>query len=677
MSLHRILPFVLAVVSAALPYGRKNGYVVHEKRASSGRWGRTDRVDTNATIPLRIGLTQTNLHLGYDLLMDVSHPSSANYGKFLSADEVYELFKPEQGVVDEVKDWLASEGVNTAEIVHSDNKGWLAIDLPAYHVEKLFMTEYYIYEHPEKELVSVGCQEYSVPVHLAEKIDYIRPCIKLSSPIRKAAPAKPKRSTEMGPPNRHRGPQSYNSQWSTWPKPPAHSGLPPDLQNCGVNITPPCIRALYDIPAGYLATPGYELGLYEQGSYYDASDVNAFFANFAPWVPQGTLPELKSIDGGEAPINCTNAGVCGEADIDVDLSTSLIYPQKVINFQVDDSYYAPREVALNNLFNTFLDALDGSYCNYTAYGITGDSPSIDPTYPDPHKGGYKGQLMCGVYTPTKVISISYGESEEGLPANYVRRQCNEFMKLGLQGHSIVVASSDYGVGAPPGDPPGSATGCLSNLTEGMNGTIFNPDYPADCPYVTAVGATMLPRNGTIYDKELTMYVPEVAPHFSSAGGFSNYYPMPGYQAAAVAEYFAKHDPGYPYYYANASGTNYGEGGGIYARGGRAMPDVSANGAWLNAIVAGSLGNWFGTSLAAPIFSSVLTLINEELAKVGKGPVGFVNPALYENPWVLNDITSGPNPNCGTDGFPAVQGWDPSTGLGTPNYPRMLDLFLHL
>lgn len=49
-------------------------------------------------------------------------------------------------------------------------------------------------------------------------------------------------------------------------------------------------------------------------------------------------------------------------------------------------------------------------------------------------------------------------------------------------------------------------------------------------------------------------------------------------------------------------------------------------------------------------------INEELAKVGKGPVGFVNPALYENPWVLNDITSGPNPNCGTDGFPAVQGW---------------------
>ena len=41
--------------------------------------------------------------------------------------------------------------------------------------------------------------------------------------------------------------------------------------------------------------------------------------------------------------------------------------------------------------NTFLDALDGSYCDYRAYGITGDSPlALDPKFPDPAKGGYKG-----------------------------------------------------------------------------------------------------------------------------------------------------------------------------------------------------------------------------------------------------------------------------------------------
>lgn len=84
------------------------------------------------------------------------------------------------------------------------------------------------------------------------------------------------------------------------------------------------------------------------------------------------------------------------------------YPQSVILYQVDDSYYAPREIALVNTFNTFLDALDGSYCTYSAYGITGDSPGIDPIYPDNHTGGYKGQLMCGTYKPTKVITASYG-----------------------------------------------------------------------------------------------------------------------------------------------------------------------------------------------------------------------------------------------------------------------------
>ena len=33
-----------------------------------------------------------------------------------------------------------------------------------------------------------------------------------------------------------------------------------------------------------------------------------------------------------------------------------------------------------------------SYCNYTAYGETGDDQSIDPVYPDPHPGGYQGKL---------------------------------------------------------------------------------------------------------------------------------------------------------------------------------------------------------------------------------------------------------------------------------------------
>jgi tripeptidyl-peptidase-1 len=82
--------------------------------------------------------------------------------------------------------------------------------------------------------------------------------------------------------------------------------------------------------------------------------------------------------------------------------------------------------------------------------------------------------MCGVYTPTTVISISYRIAEADQPAKYLQRQFNEFMKLGLQGHTILVSSGDYGVAADPNNSgDGGSIGCL-----GENQSIFNPETPA-------------------------------------------------------------------------------------------------------------------------------------------------------------------------------------------------------
>ncbi|KAI8867113.1 hypothetical protein GQ42DRAFT_127214, partial [Ramicandelaber brevisporus] len=49
---------------------------------------------------------------------------------------------------------------------------------------------------------------------------------------------------------------------------------------------------------------------------------------------------------------------------------------------------------------------------------------------------------------------------------------------------------------------------------------------------------------------------------------------------------------------------------------------------------------------------------------------FLNPLLYKHPHALNDVIAGHNPSCGTPGFPAKAGWDPVTGLGTPNYVKL-------
>lgn len=399
------------------------------------------------------------------------------------------------------------------------------------------------------------------------------------------------------------------------------------------------------------------MGLYEQLDAFSQADLDLFFANFAKNVPQGTSPKVISVDGGTAPVAASSDRNTGESDVDLDLSTSLIYPQTVTVYQVDDlpeSTYVEEIGNLTGVLNTFLDAVDGSYCNYTAYGITGDSPGIDPTYPDTSglPGAYTGPLECGTYSLTRVVSISYGDAEANYPKAYMQRQCSEIMKLGLQGHSILEASGDYGVASFPGN--GGPNGCLSG--NGQNSTIYNPDALSSCPYITSVGGTRLYENDTVYDPESAMQVNLTAyniatgegttdPYlqfFGSTGGFSNYFTPPSYQAEAVANYLSKYAPDVPSYSIGADApanvtSLIGANGGVYNRAGRGFPDVSANGAFLLIYNNLTLEHIFGTSLSSPIFASVLTLINEERTAAGKGPVGFVNPVLYEHPEVSAHI----------------------------------------
>jgi tripeptidyl-peptidase-1 len=76
---------------------------------------------------------------------------------------------------------------------------------------------------------------------------------------------------------------------------------------------------------------------------------------------------------------------------------------------------------------------------------------------------------------------------------------------------------------------------------------------------------------------------------------------------------------------------------------------------------------------------------------------FMVVALLMGSRVMKDVTEGGNRGCGTPGFSAVEGWDPgksslcrlnlcgvdadfvrlATGLGTPIFPKMLDLFMSL
>ncbi|KZV83885.1 subtilisin-like protein [Exidia glandulosa HHB12029] len=228
--------------------------------------------------------------------------------------------------------------------------------------------------------------------------------------------------------------------------------------------------------------------------------------------------------------------------------------------------------------------------------------------------------------PPQVLTTSYGEGEADAGADLADALCNAYMQLGARGVSIIFASGDSGVAAPSGQ-------CSDK---------FAPTFPASCPYITAVGSTQ-------------GFAPETAAAFSS-GGFSEHFDMPDYQSSAVASYLQQ-----------LGDTNSGK----FNPKGRAYPDVSTQGVNFAVVNGGQVTGVQGTSASSPLFASVIALINDELAGAGKPPLGFLNPWLYSTAAnAFMDVTSGNNPGCGTDGFEAMSGWDPVTGLGTPNYEAL-------
>ncbi|KAJ4484943.1 family S53 protease [Lentinula edodes] len=238
--------------------------------------------------------------------------------------------------------------------------------------------------------------------------------------------------------------------------------------------------------------------------------------------------------------------------------------------------------------------------------------------------------------PPPVVTTSYGIAEGFFTpsdAGLMEQVCNSLMQASSRGISLLVSSGDDGAG-----------GCIAGAT---NLTLFTA-FPSACPYVTAVGS-------------VTKISPEVASNFSG-GGFSNYFSRPSYQDSAVSSYFS------------SIGTI---NEGLYNSSGRAVPDIAAQGENIPIISNGQDVLEEGTSASSPIFASVISLVNDRLIAEGKPVLGFLNPFIYSNPQAFFDIVDGSTPglvpaDCpGTLGWSAVEGWDPATGFGTPNFDAIV------
>eukprot|EP00465_Bigelowiella_longifila_P009308 CAMPEP_0185258216 /NCGR_PEP_ID=MMETSP1359-20130426/7169_1 /TAXON_ID=552665 /ORGANISM="Bigelowiella longifila, Strain CCMP242" /LENGTH=399 /DNA_ID=CAMNT_0027843613 /DNA_START=60 /DNA_END=1259 /DNA_ORIENTATION=+ len=228
-----------------------------------------------------------------------------------------------------------------------------------------------------------------------------------------------------------------------------------------------------------------------------------------------------------------------------------------------------------------------------------------------------------------IFSTSYGEGETTTTMEIASRTNVEFQKAGVRGISLLFASGDSGAG------------CSDDK--------FVPNWPAGSPYVTGVGGTT--------------GVPEKAVGLAS-GGFCNRWAVQPWQKDAVSTYLSSAqdlpDPKY------------------FNKTGRGFPDISAQAT--NFLVVANLiptPGVAGTSCASPTASGVIALLNDVRLAQGKSSLGFLNPFIYQNADSFNDITEGRNSGCGEGGFPAAKGWDPVTGVGTPNFEKLKAAVLKL
>jgi tripeptidyl-peptidase-1 len=130
--------------------------------------------------------------------------------------------------------------------------------------------------------------------------------------------------------------------------------------------------------------------------------------------------------------------------------------------------------------------------------------------------------------------------------------------------------------------------------------ILGPKVSLGAHHVTVVAAEF---------PVVAAYDPRFKVPFTSGGGFSNYFPRPAYQKAAVTGYLAY------------LGEEYA---GLYNTSGRGIPDIAAQSQNFSTIWNGTVRPVDGTSAATPLAASIFVLVNDALIAAGKRPMGFLN-----------------------------------------------------
>lgn len=234
----------------------------------------------------------------------------------------------------------------------------------------------------------------------------------------------------------------------------------------------------------------------------------------------------------------------------------------------------------------------------------------------------------------KTISISYGQDESMQGTSAIMAENTAFMQLASQGDSIFISSGDNG-------------------SAGRTGSGLHAPDPGSQPYITSVGGTSLNTNGAggAWKSETAWS--------GSGGGVSSVWSIPSYQVVGGTSVAVAN---------GGSSTN------------RNVPDIAADanpntGFSIYDSDYGGFVTFGGTSLSAPLWAGMASIINSDRVAAGKSRLGFFNPLVYtlgENGSSFHDITVGSN---GSPKYKAGKGYDNVTGFGSIDFSGLLPSLL--
>jgi subtilase family serine protease len=634
---------VVGLCAFAVPAGAATSSR-HVLSGSTPRWAQPgrDRGDAaNKGVTVTVYLPLRDASGASALAQQVSDPSSASYGQFLSPSAFTKRFGASDADVKAVASFLRGAGL-TVDAIPTDNR-YVEASGSLAQAERAFDTSVHRYSYRGR-LLDAPSRQLSVPSSLSGKV------IAVTGLDQSGTLTKPQNDVPTATPQGHAD---------------AGKGAPPPG---GFRNAPPC--------SSYF------------GEKLDTTDP-PLNGQPVPYAPCGYTP--SQYQGAYGTSGLVSHGIDGRG-VTVAITDAYAAP----TILSDANTYAVRHGQAPFRRNQFKqiepnkpyrygydDTVNGDLCGEQGwYGEeTLDVEAVHAMAPGANVLYVAGRscddpdLLKAINTIVErrkadIITNSWGDTGEDVPADTLQAYTATFVQAALEGIGVFFSSGD------DGDDSGD--------TEDGSAVV---DFPASHPLVTAVGGTALgvtKSNGYGFETGWATGTSSLTngawtpPYpgtwlYGGGGGVSSLFAEPFYQLGVVPN-------------------------GV-AQGHRAIPDIAMDGDPQTGMLVGETqtfpdGAYYdeyrigGTSLSSPLYAGL-----EALADQAAGhPHGFANPAIYrESPGALHDV-KGPTPapavvrvnyNNGvdaTDGTSAIlrslddeaqsihlaTGWDTITGRGTPN-----------